>query len=110
MRTTITALGLGIILLVTVLAFADEPGYTDTPLIPGSAWRVHDKARPQPPLVEPGRGDLGTMPPSDALVLFDGKNLDQWIRSDGKAIEDGIKDGAFDIMKTGQIQTKQEFV
>ena len=25
-------------------------GYTDTPLIPGSTWRVHDDARPRPPL------------------------------------------------------------
>lgn len=88
---------------------AEEPGYTDTPLIPGSTWRVHDRDRPQPKIVEPGTGDLGATPPADAIVLFDGKNLDQWVRADGKTIEGGINNGAFDIVKTGQLRTKQEF-
>jgi len=84
-------------------------GYTDTPFIPGSTWRVHDKTRPLPQIVEPGVGDLGATPPSDAIVLFGGENLDQWIRTDGNPIEGGIENGTFDIMKTGQLQTKQEF-
>ncbi len=45
-------------------------GYTDTPVIPGSKWKVHDLDRPHPPVVAPGpkAGD----PPADAIVLFDG--------------------------------------
>ena len=111
MKTTLIALGLGTILFSAIAAnvFAEEPGYTDTPLIPGSTWRVHDQARPQAKIVEPGTGDLGATPPADAVVLFDGKNLDQWVRTDGKPIEGGIKDGAFDILATGQLKTKQEF-
>ena len=111
MKTVFTNFGLVAILFSTIAAsvFAEEPGYTDTPLIPGSTWRVHDQTRPQPTIVEPGRGDLGTTPPGDAIILFDGTNLDQWIRTDNKPIEGGIKDGSFDIMKTGQLRTKQEF-
>ena len=110
MKTLPFFAGLGTILFViTVCAFAEEPGYTDTPLIPGTPWRVHDQARPQPKIIAPGVGDLGTTPPNDAIVLFDGKNLDQWIRTDGKPIERGIQDGAFDIVQTGQLRTKQEF-
>jgi hypothetical protein len=111
MKITFIALGIGTILSSTAVVsmFAEEPGYTDTPLIPGSTWRVHDQARPQPKIVTPGIGDLGTTPPADAVVLFDGKNLDQWVRTDGKPMEGRIKDGAFDIMKTGQLRTKQEF-
>ncbi|MCL2305896.1 MAG: hypothetical protein FWC43_11185 [Planctomycetaceae bacterium] len=30
----------------TLFAAEDAPGYTDTPLIPGSQWKVHDQARP----------------------------------------------------------------
>ncbi len=97
------------VFLAVPTLFAEEPGYTDTPLIPGSTWRVHDQARPQPKIVPPGTGDIGVTPPGDAVVLFDGKNLDPWIRSDGKPIGDGIKDGAFDIIKTGQLRTKAEF-
>ena len=42
---------------------------------------------PEPPVVTPGEG---TAPPSDALVLFDGKNFDEWSGAKGwKADEDG---------------------
>ena len=48
-------------------------GYSDTPIIPGSKWRVHDGNRPQPPVVTPGdfptQEKAGT-PPSDAVILF----------------------------------------
>ncbi|MBI1896442.1 MAG: DUF1080 domain-containing protein [Acidobacteria bacterium] len=51
-------------------------GYSDTPVLPGQKWKVHDIERPRPRLVTPGAkpGD----PPSDALVLFAGKDLSQW--------------------------------
>lgn len=51
-------------------------GYSDTPVLPGQKWKVHDIDRPRPRLVTPGAkpGD----PPSDAIVLFDGKDLSKW--------------------------------
>ncbi len=30
------------------LALAQELGYSDTPIIPGTPWHVHDGKRPQP--------------------------------------------------------------
>jgi Domain of Unknown Function (DUF1080) len=63
---------------------------------------------PQPKIITAGvkPGDA----PSDALVLFDGKNLDQWITTDGTAPIWTIKDGAFTVAPNGRdIKTKKEF-
>ncbi|MBL8222001.1 MAG: DUF1080 domain-containing protein [Bryobacterales bacterium] len=52
-------------------------GYSDTPQLPGQPWKVHDIARPKPRVITPG-AQYG-MPPSDAVVLFDGKDLSKWM-------------------------------
>src|SRR5215467_15861080 len=67
----------------------DKSGYTDTPQLPGQPWKVHDAARPRPPKVTPGMPLLNEAPPSDAIVLFDGKDLSQWTSGsrDGKMHE-----------------------
>jgi hypothetical protein len=54
-------------------------GQTDRPLIPNQPWRVHDLARPRPRVVAPGIQDA--QPTSDAVVLFDGKDLSKWTGS-----------------------------
>src|SRR5713101_7633068 len=50
-------------------------GYSDTPMLPGGKWHVHDGARPQPTIVTPGTFSTeqtpGT-PPSDAMVVAAG--------------------------------------
>ena len=54
-------------------------GFTDTPMLPGGKWHQHDPNRPQPPIVTPGATfSQGAPPPSDAEVLFDGKDLSKW--------------------------------
>ena len=53
-------------------ALADDLGYKDTPIIPGTKWHVHDSDRPQPPVVTPGEfptPEKASVPPSDAVVL-----------------------------------------
>jgi hypothetical protein len=50
------------------------------------------------------------MPPSDAVILFDGKNLSKWISEDGSAPKWEIRDGAMVVKPgTGNIKTKQHF-
>src|SRR4051794_33505633 len=41
-------------------------------------WRQHDIKRPKPPVVDPAAGAIAAQPPKDAVVLFDGSNLDAW--------------------------------
>lgn len=65
---------------------------------------------PVPNKVTPGK--LNSQAPSDAIVLFDGKNLDQWVMTDDrtKPAKWKVADGAFTVdKKTGNIETKQSF-
>jgi hypothetical protein len=89
-----------------------ELGYTDTPLIPGQKWRVHDVERPAPPLVTPGPSTGA--PPSDAIVLFDGKDLSKWAQrtKEGELVPPKwpVRDGYFETgAKTGSIFTRDGF-
>ena len=52
----------------------------------------------------------GFTAPSDAIVLFDGKDLSAWESVKGGAAEWDVKDGVFTVnKKKGDIQTKQKF-
>ena len=80
-------------------------GYKDTPIQPWSGFRVHDPDRPLPKKVEPGSAstDCQLTAPSDAVVLFDGKDLSQW-RENSWKIEDGCL-----IATEGPMSTREEF-
>ncbi len=86
-------------------------GYEATsPLIPGTKWHVHDGTRPPPRVVTPAATFSHLAPPpSDATVLFDGKNLSKWSGPKGEAgwkIEAGYMEVA---PKSGSIRTKDGF-
>lgn len=91
-------------------AIADGVGFKDTPFLPGNKWRVHDADRPVPREVTPAETfSQGAKPPSDAVVLFDGKDLSQWRRDAGEA-RWKVENGYMEVVKdSGTIRTKDEF-
>jgi hypothetical protein len=96
---------------------ASAPGFTDTPMLPGMPWHVHDSRRPHPrtvtPAAQPGQ------PPSDAIVLFDGKDLSKWraarLRTAGFSLSAlpapwKVENGYFEIVPgSGAIATREDF-
>jgi hypothetical protein len=80
---------------------------------PGSA----PKPRPQdtefyepvPPVVAPGASNAAA--PSDAIVLFDGRNLDEWVNQRDKSPAGWtVANGVFTVNKqVGNIETKRTF-
>ena len=84
-----------------------EIGYKDTPMLPGQKWHVHDGDRPEPVSVDPDGRAPGV--PADAVVLFDGRNLDAWQGEDGKPAGWKVKDGYFEVSGGGGIRTREEF-
>lgn len=57
----------------------------------------------EPKVINPGP------PPSDAIVLFDGKDLSKWVDKDGKPARWDVKDGVMTVNGTGSIFTKEQF-
>jgi hypothetical protein len=104
-------------LLVISLALASASGfsaegklgYSDTPMIPGTQWHVHDGNRPQPRVVTPGATfSQKAAPPSDAVVLFDGKDFSKWRGEQGE-VKWKIAEDYMETTRTGRIRTKDEF-
>ena len=118
-RRVIGAATLAGMAVVTVPAADSAPkgrtspvGYEDTPVLPGQKWRVHDLKRPHPPKVTPG--DQPGKPPSDAAVLFDGKDLSKWseLAKDGRISPARwkVENGAMEVVHgTGSLFTKEKF-
>jgi hypothetical protein len=76
-------------------------------------YEIHDRNRPQPAVVDPGTASTQETPgkaPSDATILFDGKDLSKWQHKDGSAAKWKVENGYFEVVpKTGQLYTRDSF-
>ncbi len=100
MAATRTTIALALVCLAASAAAAQQP--TGKPE-ETEVWK------PVPKIVTPGRTD--EMPPSDAIVLFDGKNENEWVDvNDGGPAKWIVDDGVLTVnKKAGNIQTKRSF-
>src|SRR5207302_1749947 len=77
---------------LAVLAFAAAPVRS-----PAQQWPVHSMDRPRPPVVDPGPERPPLAPPSDAIVLFDGKSLALWQSEDSTPAKWVVRDGYLEV-------------
>ncbi|WP_293903426.1 DUF1080 domain-containing protein [Phenylobacterium sp.] len=101
-RTWLSAAAAGLLLFGAAYAVAQAPKPQDT-----EQWT------PVPPIVTPGPppSETSAAPPSDALVLFDGKGLDQWVATRDKSPAAWtVADGILTVSKAaGNIETRRSF-
>jgi hypothetical protein len=90
-----------------------EVGYKDTPMLPGGRWHVHDSDRPFPKVITPGTCSTQEDPgkaPSDAVVLFNGKDLSHWKSGRGGEARWSVQGGAMVARPgAGEIRSRDEF-
>jgi hypothetical protein len=80
---------------------------------PDPNWLDHDRNRPQPPVITPATSSTQEQPgqpPSDAVVLFGGKDLAQWASMDGTPTKWISRDGYMECVRgSGYARTLQNF-
>lgn len=102
--------GASLLTFANLAPAVDVMGYTNTPLVPGQKWHVHDPDRTRPRVVAPGESFSHKAPaPADAVVLFDGTDLSKWRGNKGEA-KWKVENGYMEVAKgAGNIYTKDEF-
>ena len=100
-------LGMKLVVVAALIAaplLAQQPGPKPKPE-DTEVWQ------PEPKVVTPGVQN--TSAPSDAIILFDGKNLDEWVQNKDKSpAKWTVADGAMVVSKVkgvGNIETKRSF-
>ncbi len=87
---------------------------------PPSRWKSNDINRPRPPEVTPPAQALPVAAPSDAIVLFDGRDLSKWELVRGGPADWKVENGYMEVVNgpgvidlklpgTGAIRTKESF-
>ena len=99
--TAVTALAC----MSSISAFAQKQYPEQEKMKPG----MSEYWTPQPRVVTPGDAQTNSAP-SDAIILFDGKDLSAWESANGGPAEWDVHDGVFTVnKKKGDILTKQKF-
>lgn len=90
------------LLLATCCLFAFTLQAQITDPVATEVWK------PVPRVITPGT--VTNTAPSDAIILFDGENTNEWTHNDGSSVKWQLADGAMTVVKgTGGIKTRRNF-
>lgn len=94
---------------ILALFLLASPLIAQVPLTPPTKPTDTEVWKPIPAVITPGRTDAD--PPSDAIILFDGRNLDEWVAAnDGSPAKWVVGSGVVTVNKAaGDIRTKRSF-
>jgi hypothetical protein len=109
MKNTLSSSFTAAVLLFLALSLLVQLSSAQAPM----KWKIHDPNRPVPPVIDPGTASTPDAPghaPSDAVVLFDGKDLSHWADKDGKPARWTVQNGYVQVLpESGYIFTKDAF-
>lgn len=90
---------------------APAPSPVLTPSRVVTEYAIHSMVRPQPPVVTPAPAGEPVPPPSDAIVLFDGKDLSNWRSADSAGAPAGwkVENGYMEVAGKQGIETTRGF-
>lgn len=99
------------LLFTATVARPAEPASTNAAPAAPQAWPMHDMNRPAPRVVTPGaQFSQLAPPPSDAVVLFDGKDLSKFTSSNGGEPKWKVENGYMEVVGgSGSLWTKEKF-
>jgi hypothetical protein len=81
-----------------------------TPNVPTLREPIHDTTRARPPVVNPGTALPSAPAPSDAIVLFDGRDLSEWRSRAGQPARWKVEKGYMEVIAgAGGIATIRAF-
>ena len=112
LRNKVTQSSVVVASLAPVPSVAGAPA-ADVPMASGG-FPMHSMTRPRPPVINPGPAGLPVPPPSDAVVLFDGKSLANWRVADsaraGGPAKWKVENGYMEVVRgSGSIETARGF-
>jgi hypothetical protein len=104
-----SAISASLFLLVPSIVLAQQKSAIDSTALKAAKTEVWT---PVPPVVTPGNIPSINNAPSDAILLFDGKDIDEWVTADStnSKAKWKVEDNILTVNKgTGNIQTKRTF-
>lgn len=101
--------GIFVTLIIAAMSYGQEV-YKPKPY---DMDKMYDENQPQPMVVTPGTASTQYIPgkaPSDAIILFNGSDLSQWVHENGEPVKWKVENGYMEAVKgTRQIITKRNF-